>query len=97
MGKIYNDTNESIDIHSLFLLSAQGSEMIVYNDSDFVYKIFKKDYMIEHKSKEELEYLSSINTSRILMPQANLFSDGNLIGYIMKYIKGEENILVIQY
>ena len=31
---------------------------------------FKKDYKLGHKSIEELNYLSSIKTSRILMPES---------------------------
>lgn len=92
MEVFYCKNTKLIDIESLHLLSQKGSEMTVYNDEKFVYKIFKKDYKLVHKSVEELKYLSSIKTLRILMPKALLFSNEELIGYTMPYIKNERDI-----
>lgn len=92
MNKIYDD-NKLIDINNLSLLSTRGSEVFVYCDSNYVYKIFKEDYKLEHKSKEELDLLASFNTSRILMPKSKLISEEKLVGYKMCYIKGTKNIL----
>lgn len=75
------------------LLSDKGSEFIVYSDEDYVYKLFRKDYKLKHKAKEELEYMSSIRTKRILMPTSLIIKDGELRGYKMPYIKGKSNIL----
>lgn len=75
------------------LLSTKGSEFKVYNDESFAYKIFRKDYKLDHKTKEELEYLSSIETKRILMPCSLIIKDCELKGYKMPYIKGKVNIL----
>lgn len=92
MEVIHNEDGKLIDIQFLQLLSQKGSEMTVYNDENFVYKIFKKDYKLEHKSIEELNYLSSIKTSRILMPESLIFNNDELIGYTMIYIKDEKDI-----
>lgn len=92
MEVINNENKKIIDIELLELLSQKGSEMTVYNDENSVYKIFKKDYKLGHKSIDELNYLSSIKTSRILMPEALLFSNEELIGYTMVYIKDEKDI-----
>lgn len=92
MEVINNENKKIIDIKLLELLSEKGSEMIVYNDENFVYKIFKKDYKLGHKSIEELNYLSSIKTSRILMPESLIFNNDELIGYTMIYIKDEKDI-----
>mgnify|MGYP003457996987 CR=1 FL=1 len=54
--------------------------------------MFKKYYKFEHKSIEELKYLSSIKTSRILMPASLIFDSGELNGYTMTYIKNEKDI-----
>jgi len=93
MKNIYDDNNKLVDINTLQLLSTNSSEMTVYNNTDFVYKVFKKDYKLEHKDVEELNYLISIKTSRILMPKSKIFSDGKLIGYTMEYIKEKKDIL----
>lgn len=92
MEVINNENKKIIDIELLELLSEKGSEMTVYNDENFVYKIFKKDYKLGHKSIEELNYLSSIKTSRILMPESLIFNNDELIGYTMIYIKNEKDI-----
>lgn len=92
MEVIYSGNRRLIDIESLQLLSQKGSEMNVYNDEELVYKIFKKDYKLGHKSIEELNYLSSIKTSRILMPESLIFNNDELIGYTMIYIKNEKDI-----
>lgn len=63
---------EDINLGDLELLSEQGSEFMVYNDDYKVYKIFKPNYKLEHKSIEELTYLAAIKTSRILMPDSHL-------------------------
>lgn len=47
MEVINNENKKIIDIELLELLSEKGSEMTVYNDENFVYKIFKKDYKLE--------------------------------------------------
>lgn len=91
--KVISSENKKIDIESLNILSKKGSEVVVYNDDNTVYKIFKKDYKLGHKSIEELSYLSSIETSRILMPESLLFENNELVGYTMEYIKGNKNIL----
>ena len=92
MEVVHNKKRELIDIELLQLLSQKSSEMTVYNDENFVYKIFKKDYKFRHKSIEELNYLSSIKTSRILMPESLIFNNDELIGYTMIYIKDEKDI-----
>lgn len=92
MEVINNENKKIIDIELLELLSEKGSEMTVYNDEELVYKIFKKDYKLGHKSIEELNYLSSIKTSRILMPESLIFNNDELIGYTMIYIKDEKDI-----
>lgn len=92
MEVINNENKKIIDIELLELLSEKGSEMTVYNDENFVYKIFKKDYKFGHRSIDELNYLSSIKTSRILMPESLIFNDDILIGYTMIYIKDEKDI-----
>ena len=53
---------ENINLENLRLLSEQGSEFIVYNGDNKVYKIFRPNYNLEHKSIEKLTYLSSIKT-----------------------------------
>ncbi len=75
------------------LLSDKGSEFIVYSDEDYVYKLFRKDYKLKHKTKEELEYMSSIRTKRILMPTSLIMEDNELKGYKMPYIRGSMDIL----
>lgn len=92
MELVHNDNRKIINIGKLELLSQKGSEVIVYNDENFVYKIFKKDYKLEHKTVDELNYLLSIKTSRILMPKSLIFSNEELIGYTMIYIKDEQDI-----
>ena len=92
MEVVCSENRKLIDIESLQLLSQKGSEMTVYNDEEFVYKIFKKDYKLSHKNIEELNNLSCIKTLRILMPKALLFSNEELIGYTMPYIKNERDI-----
>ena len=91
-SKLCDSDNQLIDINNLTLLSARGSEVIVYCDSDYVYKIFKNDYRLKHKSAEELAYLSSFNTSRILMPMSMLYSNKILVGYKMRYIRSKRDI-----
>lgn len=92
MEVICEKDKKLIDMQSLHLLSQKGSEMTIYNDENYVYKTFKKDYKLEHKNTKELKYLSSIKTSRILMPESLIFSNKELIGYTMMYIKGEKDI-----
>lgn len=84
---------KNINLENLELLSEQCSEFIVYNDDNKVYKIFKPNYKLEHKSIDELTYLSFIKTSRILMPDSIITESGELIGYSMQYIKNASNIL----
>lgn len=90
--EVISSENQRINTESLNILSGKGSEVIVYNDDDTVYKIFKKDYKLGHKSIEELSYFSSIKTARILMPRSLLFESNELVGYTMQYIKGNKNI-----
>ena len=92
MRKIYDDKNNPIDINNLELLSDIGQECRVFKYNDDVIKIFKKDYKLDHISKETLEYLKKIKTRRILMP-TGFIKDGdtNLIGYKMKYISDSRN------
>lgn len=56
MGLIEARFIENINLENLELLSEQGSEFIVYNDDNKVYKIFKPNYKLEHKSIDELTY-----------------------------------------
>lgn len=92
MEIVRNDNRKIVDTGRLQLLSKKGSEVIVYNDENFVYKIFKKDYKLRHKTIEELNYLLLIKTSRILMPESLIFSNEELIGYTMMYVKDEKDI-----
>lgn len=87
---------EDINLEDLELLSEQGSEFMVYNDDNKVYKIFKPNYKLEHKSIEELTYLAAIKTSRILMPDSLITKNGELVGYSMQYIKNSSNILDVK-
>ena len=75
------------------LLSDKGSEFIVYSDGDYAYKLFRKDYKLKHKTPQELEFLSSLKTSRILMPSSLIMEDNELKGYKMPYIRGSMDIL----
>ena len=93
MEVIKAETIENINLENLELLSEQGSEFTVYNDNDKVYKIFKPNYKLDHKNNYELIYLSSIKTSRILMPKSLITKNGKLIGYSMEYIKNSSNVL----
>lgn len=93
MKTIYNNKKEIIDLDKLNLLSNIGSEVVVYNDEKLVYKIFKDNYSFEHKDESSLNLLSSINTSRILMPISLLYEDDKLVGYTMQYIIQGINIL----
>ncbi len=93
MKVIKAETIENINLENLELLSEQGSEFTVYNDNDKVYKIFKPNYKLDHKNNYELIYLSSIKTSRILMPKSLITKNGKLIGYSMEYIKNSSNVL----
>lgn len=95
MERIYDIDNKLIDFNNMTLLNTTGSEVLVYKKDELVYKIYKKNYKLEHKNEQELEYLSSITTERILMPKGKLFSNGDLIGYTMKYITGKKDILNI--
>lgn len=85
----------NVDINNLNLLSNIGSEVVVYNDSDTVYKIYKEDYKLEHKDPEDIKFLSDIVTKRILMPKGLIVKDNQVIGYTMQYISGKKNILDI--
>lgn len=93
MEVIKAETIENINLENLELLSEQGSEFTVYNDNDKVYKIFKPNYKLDHKNNYELIYLSSIKTSRILMPKSLITKNGKLIGCSMEYIKNSSNVL----
>lgn len=75
------------------LLSDIGTEFVVYADDNYVYKIFRKDYKLSHKTPQELEFLSSLKTTRILMPSSLIMEDNELKGYKMPYIKGNMDIL----
>lgn len=93
MGLIKTRFIKNMNLEKLELLSEQGSEFTVYNDDNKVYKIFKINYKLEHKSIDELTYLSSIKTSRILMPDSLIIENEELVGYSMQYIKNPSNIL----
>ena len=45
-----------------------------------------------HKTIEDLTYLSSIKTSRILMPESLIIENESLIGYSMQYIKNSHDL-----
>lgn len=75
------------------LLSDIGTEFVVYADDNYVYKIFRKDYKLSHKTPQELEFLASLKTTRILMPSSLIMEDNELKGYKMPYIKGNMDIL----
>lgn len=90
---IYTDDGTKININNLSLLSTQGSEVIAYNDENTVYKIYRDDYKFAHKFCLDLDYLSSLKTSRILMPESKLFQDKKLVGYTMKLVSNPNNIL----
>lgn len=75
------------------LLSDIGTEFVVYADDNYVYKIFRKDYKLSHKTPQELEFLASLKTKRILMPSSLIMEDNELKGYKMPYIKGSMDVL----
>ena len=89
---IITDDGQKIDINTLKLLSSDGSEVIVYHDDNLTYKIFRDNYRFSHKTANELDYLSSLKTSRILMPKQKLFQEDKLVGFTMKYISNAKNI-----
>lgn len=93
MNNIYDNNHQLIDIDDLALLSTRGSEVTVYYDLNYTYKIFKTHYKLKHKTLEEISYLSSFTTSRILMPISPLYSNHQLVGYKMEYISGSQDIL----
>lgn len=92
MNKIITDSGQTIDIDTLNLLSTSGSEVVVYNDESLVYKIFRDNYKFTHKTAEQLDYLSSLNTSRILMPMQKLFRNNKLVGFTMRYMPNGKKI-----
>lgn len=92
MNEIYTENGTKVNINNLRLLSTQGTETLVYNDETLVYKIFKKDYAFPHKTEDEVTFLSSMPTARILMPKVKLFENGRFVGYTMDYISHPKNI-----
>ena len=90
--EVITDDGQKIDINTLKLLSSDGSEVIVYHDDNLTYKIFRDNYRFSHKTANELDYLSSLKTSRILMPKQKLFQENKLVGFTMKYISNAKNI-----
>lgn len=89
---VKNGIKTQIFYDSLTLLSEKGSEFTVYYNDDKVYKIFKENYQLTHKTIEEFTYLSSIKTSRILMPESLIIENESLIGYSMQYIKNSRDL-----
>lgn len=89
---IKNGIKEHILCDSLSLLSDKGTEFLVYYYDNKVYKVFKDDYKLGHKTIEELNYLISIKTSRILMPESLILDNGSLIGYSMPYINNSRDL-----
>lgn len=75
------------------LLSDIGTESVVYANDNYVYKIFRKNYKLGHKTPQELEFLASLKTKRILMPSSLIMKGNELKGYKMPYIKGNMDIL----
>ena len=53
-------------------------------DDNHVFKYFKYDY----PDKEKIERLSELNSNLFMFPQRLVYLDGNLIGYIMPYVEG---------
>ena len=92
-GILVTDDGQKIDIDTLNLLSSDGSEVLVYHDDNLTYKIFRDNYRFTHKTADELDYLASLKTSRILMPKQKLFQDDKLVGFTMKYISNAKNVL----
>lgn len=92
-GNLVTDDGQKIDIDTLNLLSSDGSEVLVYHDDNLTYKIFRDNYRFTHKTADELDYLASLKTSRILMPKQKLFQDDKLVGFTMKYISNAKNVL----
>lgn len=92
-GNLVTDDGQKIDIDTLNLLSSDGSEVLVYHDDNLTYKIFRDNYRFTHKTSDELDYLASLKTSRILMPKQKLFQDDKLVGFTMKYISNAKNVL----
>lgn len=74
------------------LLSDIGTEFVVYANDNYVYKIFRKNYKLGHKTPQELEFLASLKTKRILMPSSLIMKGNELKGYKMPYIKGNRDI-----
>lgn len=93
MELINAESTTDVKFENLRLLSDEGSEFVVYYDGNKVYKIFKSDYSLKHKNFNELIYLSSIKTSRILMPESVIIENGQLIGYSMQYVKNSRSLL----
>lgn len=93
MEQIFNEKGLLLDMNKLELISNEGEEFSVYKYDNSVLKIYKKDYKLPHLTLEELNFLKSILTQRILMPAGTLWNnDHELIGYEMPLIANKKNI-----
>lgn len=83
-NKIYDMSKEDlIDNHFL----SEGDETFVYKFGKYVYKIYKPLCLKQRLGEQGVEYLSKIDTKRILMPTDKIYENDRFNGYVMPYIR----------
>lgn len=98
MKKFYIEGYEEnyVTYDDLTLISNIGIESSVYKYKELAFKVFKAYSNRLHLSKNDIEYMSKINTRRILLPKYAIREEesiGKIDGYAMEFISGNENIL----
>ncbi len=83
-NKIYNISKEDL-INSHYL--DEGDESFVYKFGNDVFKIYKTSCFKQRLSENDVDFLSKINTKRILLPEDKIYENGRFNGYVMPYIK----------
>lgn len=93
MKQLFNEDRTPLDISKMELLSAEGSEFTVYKYLKSVIKLYKEDYQLSHLTLEELNFLKTIITQRILLPTGTIWnSNHELSGYEMPLIEGQRSL-----
>lgn len=93
MEQLFNEDRTPLDISKMELLSVEGSEFTVYKYLKSVIKLYKKDYQLSHLTLEELNFLKTIITQRILLPTGTIWnSNHELSGYEMPLIEGQRSL-----
>ena len=86
-GKKYDIDYE--ELYTKYIDSGTGAD--VYKFGKKVFKIYKPVSFKYRIDNRDVNYLKEINTKRILLPNEGIYnSDGQLIGYTMKYLKEED-------